>query len=123
MEDLEVLGRTGELVNEEHERLRQLEVNLNRCWDPATAPGAQRSWLRPGRGYCKGREDARGLLATPPPQAEQVGLQGSGPRRRLRRLEGEVPGGASGSGARGGSISASKAKGGPSAPGASAVWV
>ena len=34
MEDLEVLGRTGELVNEEHERLRQLEVNLNRRWDP-----------------------------------------------------------------------------------------
>ena len=62
MEDLEVLGRTGELVNEEHERLRQLEVNLNRRWDPAAAPGAQRSWLRSGRGYCKGRVDARGLL-------------------------------------------------------------
>ena len=40
MEDLQVLGRTGELVNEEHERLRQLEVNLNRRWDPSAAPGA-----------------------------------------------------------------------------------
>ena len=101
MEDREVLGRTDELVNEEHElyhwagkgglgareheRLRQLEVNLDRRWDPSAAPGAQRSWLRPGRGYCKGREDARELLATTPPQAEQVGLQGSGPRRRDRK--------------------------------------
>jgi hypothetical protein len=47
MEDREVLGRIGELVNEEHElyhraekgglseheRLRQLEVNLDQCWD------------------------------------------------------------------------------------------
>ena len=39
MEDLEVLGRTGELVNEEHERLRQLEVNLNRRWDPLGSAG------------------------------------------------------------------------------------
>jgi hypothetical protein len=49
MEDREVLGRIGELVDEEHglyhraekggpsarehERLRQLEVNLDQCWD------------------------------------------------------------------------------------------
>ncbi len=33
MEDREVLGRINEMVNEEHERLRQLEVNLDQCWD------------------------------------------------------------------------------------------
>ncbi len=33
MEDREVLGRINEVVDEEHEQLRQLEVNLDRCWD------------------------------------------------------------------------------------------
>ena len=55
MEDREVLGRINELVNEEHdlyhraekgglgarehERLRQLEVNLDRCWDLLSSAG------------------------------------------------------------------------------------
>ncbi len=33
MEDREVLGRINEVVDEEHEQLPQLEVNLDRCWD------------------------------------------------------------------------------------------
>jgi hypothetical protein len=33
IEDREVLSCINDLVNEEHERLRQLEVNLDQCWD------------------------------------------------------------------------------------------
>ena len=81
MEDREVLGRIGELVDEEHElyhraekgglsareheRLRQLEVNLDQCWDLLS----QRRALREA-GYdlneAKVREDRRGLPAVTP---------------------------------------------------------
>ncbi|MDQ3913470.1 MAG: DUF2630 family protein [Actinomycetota bacterium] len=78
MEEREVLDCINELVNEEHElyhragkggmsareheRLRQLEVNLDRCWISSAAPGTQGGRLRPGR------DDRRRLpAATPQP--------------------------------------------------------
>jgi hypothetical protein len=43
MEDREVPGHMGELVNGEHERLRQLEVNLeDQWWDLLGQRGALR---------------------------------------------------------------------------------
>jgi hypothetical protein len=46
MKDREVVGRIGELVNEEHEWLCQLKVNLDRGWDLLRQRGALK-----GTGY------------------------------------------------------------------------
>ena len=86
METCEVLGRIGELINEEyelynragnrglrareHELLRRLEVNPGSMLEPPqAAPDAQRGRLRLERGEGKGREPCRRLLAITPQPA------------------------------------------------------